>query len=352
MLLGTLRNLVSMGVIGWFFAGLAIAAGHAYGLADARFARRVVVLGLYVLVLGTLGLVAAKVTGASSLLVRAPLGYLLPPSPTTDFYFTVALFSTEESFGEVATRLILFFPWPTMLAMGSVAIAAISLRDRSWTWRGIGFAGGTLGVVFSWSRTGLLAFVVVIAAEFFLRLDRLSRSLLVALALLGLFGLFALGFDPINRAVEARAAVDFARVGSSEARALIYRKSWEGFLQSPLVGWGWIGPSVHPKENLPIGSHSTFYGLAYTGGALTLGAFFLAMAATLLATVRVALGPDETGAGRTAFLLALTLAVFCPYEMLFSFSLPCLFLFVWIGGALRQATDGAGRSNRERGDTA
>ena len=133
-----------------------------------------------------------------------------------------------------------------------------------------------------------------------------------------------------------RSAVDAARSGSSMARELIYEKSWEGFLELPIVGHGWIGESVHKTENLPIGSHSTVYGLLYTGGALTFGMFALALGTTLVATARAAVGPDQSGAGRAALGLALTLLVFCRYEMLFSFTLPCLFLFTWIGGALRE----------------
>ena len=333
---GTLRNLVSLGVLGWLFAGLGIAIGYTYGLTHQRMVRSVAMLGLYVLIFGSLALLASR-SGASSMIFKAPLGQMLPDSPVATFYFSVALYSTEDSFGDNATRLILFFPWPTALAMGGIAIGAISLRDRSLLWRLVGLAGGAMGVVFSWSRIGLAAFAIVLAAEAFLALGRLARSLLVALALLGLFGLLVGGFDPVERLAHSREAVDAARSGSSEARALIYEKSWEGFLRSPLVGYGWIGPSVHPKENLPIGSHSTLYGLAYTGGAPTIGAFLLALGATLLASGRAALGSDPTRSGRTAFLLALTLLVFSPYEELFSFSLPCLFLFAWIGGALREA---------------
>lgn len=344
-LLGTLRNLLSFGVLGWLFAGLGVAVGHAYGLANAWVIRTVAWLGLWVLVLGAFALAVAGLTGQGALVFRTPLAYLLPDSPAAQFYFGIIFYSTEYSFGDGAARLTLFFPWPTALAMGGVTVAAISLRDRSWVWRCVGMAGGMVGVVFSWSRIGLAAFALVMSVEAFLRLDRLGRSLVVALLPLGLFALLASGLNPVERALGARAAVDAARSGSSEARALIYEKSWEGFLESPIVGHGWIGPSVHPTENLPIGSHSTLYGLAYTGGALTLGAFALALGATLLATARAALlGRDPTGAGRTAFCLALTLLVFSPYEMLFSFSLPCLFLFAWIGGALREAPAAWSRS--------
>jgi hypothetical protein len=48
---------------------------------------------------------------------------------------------------------------------------------------------------------------------------------------------------------------------------------------------GWIVDSVHSKETLPIGSHSTIYGLAYKGGPPTLSAFVVALVLTLAALV-------------------------------------------------------------------
>ncbi|HEX8374525.1 MAG TPA: O-antigen ligase family protein, partial [Geminicoccaceae bacterium] len=268
------------------------------------------------------------------------IGTLLSPdSKTAQFSFTAVFYVLEDSFGDVATRLVLFFPWPTALAMGCIAIVLVSLREPSRAWRYVGVGGGLLGLVSSWSRIGFAAFAVAIAAELFLRLDRLARAGLVAAFFLVLLGLLVAGLDPFERLSDARQTVNAARSGSSMARELIYERSWEGFLESPLLGHGWIGGSVHRTEDLPIGSHSTVYGLLYTGGALTFGTFALALGATLAGTARVAFGPDPTLAGRTALGLALTLLVFCPYEMLFSFSLPCLFLFTWIGGALREVED-------------
>jgi O-antigen ligase len=122
---------------------------------------------------------------------------------------------------------------------------------------------------------------------------------------------------------------------------LIYEKSWEGFLRSPLFGYGWIGPSVHPKEMLPIGSHSTIYGLLYTGGLLTFGAFAIALAMTLLAGMirLLTVSADRRDEIIVMILLSGTLLIFCKYESLFSVTLPCSYIFAFIGGALEPRSE-------------
>ena len=147
------------------------------------------------------------------------------------------------------------------------------------------------------------------------------------------------GFDPIEKIKQAQDSVNGARAGSSLARELIYERSWEGFLKSPIIGNGWIGELVHAKETLPIGSHSTIYGLAYTGGLPTLAAFVFAMSSTLLALawrfLRLAYDDPRRSGALVGLGLGLCLAAYCRYEALFNLTLPCLFLFTWIGACLR-----------------
>lgn len=337
-LVGSVGRTISLATIGWMLGGIAIAVGYSYRLAGPSTVRAITWMGLSILILAAVAAVLAA-AGVSDATVRAPLGLLLPDGATATFYFSISLYKFEESFGDAATRLILFFPWPTALSMGSIAIAAISLRDESRFWRLAGFAGGLTGVICSWSRIGFAAFVLMLACEIWFRCGRLARATMIALPCTVLLLVLLSGTDPIQELVNARQSVDSARAGSSEARELIYERSWEGFLESPWFGHGWIGPSVHPIEELPIGSHSSIYGLAYTGGVVTLGAFLAMLALTLGATFACASSNDRRGTGRTAFALALTLAVFSPYEVLFSFTLPCLFLFTWIGGALAIAIE-------------
>jgi O-antigen ligase len=246
-------------------------------------------------------------------------------------------FLQESTLGEQTTRLILFHPWPTALGVSSLAVGLISLcvQDRRWRWAGL--AGALVGVVFSWSRLAMGAAVLLAATLLVLRTPNWLKLLAITLGLAALWALMAAGIDPLSMVGDARAAADGARSGSSLARALIYEKSWEGFLQSPWIGHGWVGESVHPVENLPIGSHSTIYGLLYTGGIITFGCFALAMALTLAAIVRSMWRASGTPSRRNAdiaFCLWLVLLLTATYESIYSLTLPCLALFAWIGGVI------------------
>jgi O-antigen ligase len=201
-------------------------------------------------------------------------------------------------------------------------------------------AGGLVGVIFSWSRIAIATWVVVAALVAFLRAGILLRLAVVGAALLALFCLPLYGVDPFGDISSLRHSIDRARAGSSMARELIYQKSWEGFLNSPLIGHGWIGESVHPKEELPIGSHSTIYGLLYTGGLPTFLAFVVAMTATLLVQIgRWVQARTEDHRARIEIGVALTLCLlaFSPFEQIFSLTVPCLFMFLWIGACVGQS---------------
>jgi O-antigen ligase len=71
------------------------------------------------------------------------------------------------------------------------------------------------------------------------------------------------------------------RPGSSEARDLIYWLSWRAFQRSPVFGYGGFSESVAAWLRVPLGSHSTFYGVLYTGGLFAFTVIALAYATTL-----------------------------------------------------------------------
>jgi hypothetical protein len=124
-------------------------------------------------------------------------------------------------------------------------------------------------------------------------------------------------------------------------------------LQSPIIGHGWIGESVHLKEVLPIGSHSTVYGLLYIGGIPSFFTFVVAMLLTFTALGQRLLSSRANDPRRTRILvglgLTLCLTMYCPYEALFSLTLPCLLLFTFIGGCLRAKGDVAAGGAQRRG---
>ncbi|WP_395665048.1 O-antigen ligase family protein [Methylocella sp.] len=331
-------NAAGFGVVGWGFGGLAVAAGAAHRLDDPRAVRAVAWVGLYMLILAGVAAVGHLLGRRALYIWPTPLGLLLPKSPTVTFYTAALIYQTEETLGELTTRLVLFFPWAPALGLGALAVTFISLLERNLLWRVLGVSGGAVATVFSWSRIAIAALAVVGALIVFMRAPRGMKLLVVGAGLCGLFALPLMGVDPIAEIAQIQDKANAARAGSSLARDLIYEKSYEGFLESPLIGHGWIGDSVHAKENLPIGSHSTVYGLLYMGGAPTFAAFVLAMALTFVGLVRRYLTLAADDPRRDGLIVALglflCLALYCRYEALFNLTLPCVFLFAFIGAAL------------------
>jgi hypothetical protein len=339
-------NAFGFGVVGWIFGALAIAAGAAHQLDDPKTIRAMTWVGGYIIILGALAGVG-RMAGMQNLqLWPTPVGMFLPKSPSVSFYTVTTVFQSEETLGEASTRLLLFFPWTTGLGLGGLTITFISLLEANLRWRLIGVCGGVIGVVFSWSRIAIVSLLVISAFLAVLWLSFRWRLAFVGALFLAYFIASLHGFDPIQTIKKAQDDVNGARAGSSLARELIYQKSWEGFLQSPIIGHGWIGDSVHRKETLPIGSHSTIYGLAYTGGLPTLAAFAFALLFTLAALAwrffRLAYDDPRRSGALVGLGLGLCLAAYCRVEALFNLTLPCLFLFTWVGACL--GSDGSART--------
>jgi hypothetical protein len=342
-----LAQIASFGVIGWLMAGMAIWAGAAHGLSGPVVVRAVAKLGSFIIPLALIGVVGVSL-GLPTMISEYTLPILLAPgSISARLYGSAAIYISEETLGETATRLILFFPYTTALGLGGIGISLISLLEKDWRFRLLGLTGGLIAVVFSWSRLALGALLLCGLGWIWLKSDLRLKLLLMFLALCTLFVMSLADIDWLGGLLSIQDRIDGVRAGSSLARHLIYEKSWEGFLQSPVFGYGWIGPSVHPKEVLPIGSHSSVYGLLYTGGILTFGAFAFAILLTIVAaSIRFY---SEKGERRdeaiVALLLTLTLLLFCKYESIFSITLPCSFIFVFIGGSLDARYYGARQSN-------
>jgi O-antigen/teichoic acid export membrane protein len=336
--LGTgLRNAMSFTAIGWLFGALALAVGNGCHLASPQIARLTAKLGFYIVILSVIALIGTLL-GIHDLRMSTPLGMILPSGNATNFYASMTIYQSEDTLGESRTRLILFFPWATALGLGGLAIALISSRVEQSRWRLLGMAGGAIGVVFSWSRIAIAAMVLIAGILIFIKLPRYLQILSATLVAVGIYGLSVVGLDPISLITDMHNAADQARAGSSLARDLIYQKSWEGFLRSPIIGNGWIGESVHRTENLPIGSHSTIYGVLYTGGTVTMACYVLAMMMTLIALIYAIyhwrMEKERQKDAIIGLCLWLSLVLYCPYESLFSLTLPCLFLFTWIGGVI------------------
>jgi hypothetical protein len=310
-------HLASFPVVGWLFFAAALAAGQAWRLDSPKVVRGVMVLGGSTLAFSALALGIAAATGLGQLEVTTPVRYLAGanPPPAVEFYATAVFYlGAEASFG--LPRLVLFFPWSTALGFGGICIFFIAFCERQAGWRWLGFVAGVVIVLLSFSRAA--AVILPICLLLFLLL-RSGPGMLAA--------------DPVALMHDMMSQINASRAGSSQARDLIYAYSWQGFLDSPLFGQGWIGPSVIRQEVLPIGSHSTLYGTLYTGGAVTFAALACAGTALAIVALRAALVLRSTEAVAAASIVAAFIA-FGYGEGLYNLILPCLFAFLFVGGAL------------------
>jgi hypothetical protein len=338
--LNGLRYSVSIIVYGWIFGALAIGVGYSCRLANHHYIRAVSILGASIIVLTCIS-IFFYLSGTDQLIFETPVSLLFPNSHTVQEYSRVIFFELENNWDEQDVRLTLFYPWAVSLGLGGIAVTWISSLDRSLLFRFIGVSGGLIANICSQSRSAIAIMAVTIAVWLLFRLGGLARTVILLLCLLIFFGALVNGFEPFSMIQQTQDEVDEMRPGSSMIRNRIYEGSWKGFWESPIIGNGWPGDSVTEEPlKLPIGTHSSISGLLYTGGILTFGAFVIAMALTMVACLRSVLNTRYGSEGRrfaeVGVLLILSAILFCPFESLFADTLPSVFLFAWVGGAIRE----------------
>ena len=329
----TARRLPSSVVIGWLVLGMALFVGRHYRLLTPTIIRAVTVLGAWLLAFGIVSMILYFVVGMPRLIVASPLASLVPSDlPAVQFHLTMTFFAGEPFLGREWPRLTLFYPWPVALSFTGIAIFLISMQERAFFWRLLGMLGGILAIATSLSRAGYVIFFACLGILFWLKLEQGLRWL-VALAGLGLV-ILAVAAEPglLNITDVLYDRFTSARAGSSSARHLVYEASFNAFLERPMTGYGWPGPYLHPNIPIPLGSHSTFYGVLYTGGLITIVPLFLAGMLTL---GRLFLRAQNRGShARVAFLIILSLAVIAYGEGVYSFIIPVLPAFLWVGGTM------------------
>jgi len=332
------HKLLSAPVSGWFFLGAALAIGCAYNLRSERIVRVSCVLGFYILLFGSISIWLYFFSGLASLQIQTPLASFFPSDlPSVSNFFTMKFYKTDELFGLVLPRLTLFYQWAVMLGFTGIGIFFIALIEKNLFWKVLGLLGGIVGVFFSLSRAALVAFLISLVVYFGLKINTGLKWLL--LALISVFSIILLNIEfPLKSIIQTKySELRDARAGSSDAREQGYDASLDGFLSSPLIGKGWPGEHISKDIPMPIGSHSSVYGVLYTGGLLTFIPFLLAIFATLLALFRKAFAFGSMEA--SAAVIFLSLAVLCYGEGIYSFVLSELLIFFWIGSALNDSCE-------------
>lgn len=328
-----LYRVFSAPVTGWVLLGIALVVGKRYRLNSAGVVRGVCILGLYITVLGVLALSFAAFTTTDRLSIRSPVAFLLPQTlPSVVTNFTLQFFISEETMGKIVPRLILFYPWSVCLGFAGLAIFFIALQERNRGWKSVGLLGSSVALLGSMSRASVVAFAAGVVVYVFRRMRARSQYAAVTLTLLFAVPVLISGLKLSDVIAGANRSVTDLREGSTDARDMGYAESWKGFFRSPVIGNGWPGELLSDTIPMRVGTHSTFYGVLYTGGLLTFLPFCLAFGATLMQLfIRTRSGSGQTCAGLA---IGLGLLVLTYGEGIYSFPLSVLFAFCWMGSAL------------------
>lgn len=340
------RHLLASYVMGWFVLGAAVAVG-ASGMIRARvFLGYAARIALYCFLLSMVLYPLALVYPQRFLHILTPIGQLLPVTlPSTSFFFGMLLFNWEELFGVSLPRLSFFFPWTTALGFGGLCLTLIAANDADPRRRRWAVAGGLFMLAASMSRLVLVALLACAGLHWFLGRRLLARAALVpfvlAVALAAAIGSTLSDGSPVEMLRGVSEWFGDIRPSASRSRELVYEATWDGFVESPLLGHGWPGEAVYPEDwpqvmqgggTMVPGSHSTFLGLLYLGGILTFTAFAFALGWT---TLLVATSGGPAPLVRNTLTLLFGIALTGIGESLFSVVVPTLFAFFWLGIALR-----------------
>jgi hypothetical protein len=353
---GLLRGLLSLLTMGWILLGLAIGIGGEAGLASTRVVRAICINAAWLLLFCGISLVMAHGFGLQELIVPSPLALLLPGDlPSVRQHLTMVFFQRDALLDGQTLRLTLFYPWATALSLAGAATLLVGTADPVRFWRWCAILGGSAAVVFGYSRSVAVCLVGAFCILGFLRLRVVGQATIAIVTGLALNVALLAGFDPAESMRAFLEAFTNVRAGSSAARNLVYDLSWVHFLERPILGHGWVSePAARWLSTMPLGSHSSFYGVLYLGGIVTFTMMCIAYLATIGAVVlRLR---DRQRQGMAALVLLGLFGVVALGET-FSILVPSLLVFfLWLGGVLRQlgpAVTGVGmRGARHRSETA
>lgn len=349
------RHVLASYVMGWLTLGAAITIG-ASGVIRAEVLWRCAArIGTYAVVMAFVMYPIALVYPERYLHILTPIGQMLPVSlPSTSFFFGMLIFNWEELFGVALPRLSLFFPWTTALGFGGLGLIFVALSDEQPQRRRRAVGSGLFMVLSSMSRLSFAALLASMAVWWLLGRARRTQVVVGTFAVAAMAAVLiasTLWFgSPTGLASALGDGFEDVRPSASRSRELVYEESWAGFREAPLLGHGWPGESVYPADwpqimqgggTMVPGSHSTFLGLLYLGGVVTLSAFVFAFLRTVS---RLAFGGGPRMMRQSLLALLAGIAVTAVGESLFSVVMPALYAFLWMGLTLRTCSARAGET--------
>ncbi|MBK1634803.1 capsular biosynthesis protein [Rhodovulum adriaticum] len=270
---------------GWALMALFPLAGAVLPIRREVLIRGQCIVGLWTLALIPI-LAAAPYLGLPERIFTSPLKAVGGPGPE---YFSVYFFTFDPS--SWTPRWQFYAPWSPFAALLGVVMVLFALEEKDNRWRAAGIAAGTLMILMSKSRMGLVGLVACTIGPRMMPLILRGWAWQVVAALTA--ALAALGPALIRLVSDGVAAFKGARADSTRVRATLQRiagERWEN--EAFWFGHGRVAPGPHLVEYMPIGSHHTWWGLLFVKGLIGFLALLVPLVwQTGLALIDAARGP-------------------------------------------------------------
>jgi hypothetical protein len=244
---------------GWALLALFPLAGAVLPIRREVLIRGQCVVGLCTLLIAPV-LLAAPYVGLPEKIFTSPLKAVGGPGPE---YFSVYFFTFDPS--SWTPRWQFYAPWSPFAALLGVVMILFALEEKMIKWRAIGVAAGTLMILASKSRMGLVGLVACTVGPRMMPLILKGWMWQVVAGLTASLAVF--GSTLAIAAGDAVAAFKGARADSTRVREALQRIAGERWINDAFwFGHGRVQPGSHAVEYMPIGSHHTWWGLLFVKG--------------------------------------------------------------------------------------
>ncbi|MEO1027779.1 MAG: O-antigen ligase family protein [Pseudomonadota bacterium] len=205
-------------------------------------------------------LVTAPIIGLPEVLFVSPLKIVGGPGPE---FFAVQFYSIEPTDG--SSRWRFYTPWSPAAGVVGNMMLIFALNDRRRAWMMMGVASALVMIVLSKSRLALVAALFIWPAVIALRESR--RPLPWFLAMTGLVCVTPFLQSMLTFVESTIDGVKSMRADSTRVRETLGEIAIERWWnEAPIWGHGIVERGPHIVEEMPIGSHHTWYGLLFVKG--------------------------------------------------------------------------------------
>lgn len=287
---------------GWALMALFPLAGAVLPIRREVLIRAQCMIGLGTLIVAPI-LLAAPYLGLPERVFTSPLKAVGGPGPE---YFSVYFFTYDPA--SWTPRWQFYAPWSPFAALLGVVMILFALEERVIKWKTVGIAAGTLMILASKSRMGLVGLVACTVGPRLMPLILRGWAWQMVAALTASLAIF--GPALAAKAQDAVGAFKGARADSTRVRETLQRIAGERWVNEAFwFGHGRVQPGSHAVEYMPIGSHHTWWGLLFVKGIVGMLALLIPFTwQTLIALIDAAKGPR--GRLPLGILLTLTLLSF------------------------------------------